>query len=101
MRLVDRRRRVAHAKPLVDVGDVKREGSIAVGDTFGDVSMLEYSEQPIIFNASHTLTTYGEEFGWSKVFESKDQVTILQKGRKDTPYTQQRLEEFISNLKSN
>ena len=72
-------------KQLVDAGDVKREGSIAVGDTFGDISMLEYSELPIMSNASHTLTTYGEEFDWTKVFETKDQVTILQKGRKDTP----------------
>lgn len=63
---------------LVAEGLVSREGSIAVGDTISDASMLEYAQSPVMFNASRTLTQYGKKFGWMRVNEVKDQITILQ-----------------------
>lgn len=64
-------------KGLVERGDVLREGSVAMGDTIGDVPMLEYADVPLMFNASRTLTGYGSEFGWTRINEVKDQITVL------------------------
>lgn len=64
-------------KNLVSEGVVGLAGSIAMGDTFSDIPMLDYADTAIMFNASRTLTNYGKEFGWLRVNEVKDQVTAL------------------------
>lgn len=62
---------------LVASKDLTYHGSVAIGDTYSDVPMLHRATHPIMFNASHTLTKYGSEFGWARVHEVKDQVTTL------------------------
>ncbi len=64
-------------KGLVDDRIVSQTGSIAVGDTISDVPMLTYADKAIIFNASNTLTSFGKEYGWVRVNEVKDNITVL------------------------
>lgn len=54
-----------------------REGSIGVGDTDGDISLLESVEMPICFNPNMALYTYAQEKGWPVVIERKDVVYTL------------------------
>ncbi|MDB5185341.1 MAG: HAD-superfamily subfamily hydrolase [Candidatus Saccharibacteria bacterium] len=63
---------------LVAANVASQAGSVAVGDTFSDAPMLAYAETAIMFNASRTLTKYGQEFGWLRVNEVKDQQSVLE-----------------------
>jgi phosphoserine phosphatase len=63
---------------LVDEGQGTQEGSLAIGDTMSDRPMLSWVEQPIMFNASRTLTEHGKELGWLRVNEVKDCIAALQ-----------------------
>ena len=67
----------ARLRALVESGDVLQEGSIAVGDTVSDKTMLEYATQAVMFNASRTLTNKGVDQGWWRVNEVKDEITAL------------------------
>lgn len=49
-------------------------GSIGVGDTEGDIPMLELVERPICFNPNKTLYTYAKTKGWEIVVERKDVI---------------------------
>ena len=51
-----------------------RTGSIAVGDTDGDISLLESVETAICFNPNEKLYTYGKRMGWEIVVERKDVI---------------------------
>ena len=53
------------------------EGSIAVGDTEGDISLLELVETPICFNPNKTLYAHARMQGWKVVVERKDMVYEL------------------------
>ena len=53
------------------------EGSIGVGDTEGDISMLEMVERPICFNPSRELYKTAKRLGWKVVVERKDMVYEL------------------------
>ncbi len=57
--------------------DVTPAGSIAVGDTEGDISMLESVSQPICFNPNKALYEYAQEMGWKVVVERKDVIYEL------------------------
>ena len=48
--------------------------SIAVGDTEGDISMLELVEQPICFNPNQALYTEAKRNGWKIYVERKDMI---------------------------
>lgn len=50
------------------------KGSIGVGDTEGDISMLELMETPICFNPNLKLYEYGKKKNWNIVVERKDVV---------------------------
>lgn len=63
---------------LINQGTVQKLGSVAIGDTISDKSMLELADHPIMFNPSRTLTNYGRSLGWSRVIELKDQITAMQ-----------------------
>lgn len=53
------------------------EGSIAVGDTEGDISLLESVSKPICFNPNQALYNYAKREGWKVVVERKDVIYHL------------------------
>jgi HAD superfamily hydrolase (TIGR01490 family) len=54
-----------------------KEGSIAVGDTDGDIALLEAVEKQICFNPNKTLYTYAKSQNWKIVVERKDVIYHL------------------------
>ena len=52
-------------------------GSIGVGDTESDISLLEMVETPIAFNPNQTLYTHAKRRGWKVVVERKDVIYEL------------------------
>lgn len=56
---------------------LSREHSIGVGDTEGDVPLLESVEMPICFNPNMSLYTYAKGKGWPIVVERKDVVYTI------------------------
>jgi phosphoserine phosphatase len=57
--------------------ELTREGSIAVGDTDGDIPLLESVERAICFNPNQTLYTQAKRRGWEIVVERKDVIYKL------------------------
>lgn len=57
--------------------DLTREGSLAVGDTDGDIPLLESVERPICFNPNQTLFQHAKRVGWEVVVERKDVIYKL------------------------
>jgi HAD superfamily hydrolase (TIGR01490 family) len=49
-------------------------GSVAVGDTEGDISLLELVEHPICFNPNLALYTHAMRMKWEVVVERKDVI---------------------------
>lgn len=69
-------------KSLVVERVVEKEGltledSIGVGDTEGDIPLLESVAQPICFNPNHVLYEYAKKKGWRVVVERKDVIYTL------------------------
>lgn len=60
------------------------EGSVAVGDSQGDIPMLQMVENPIAFNPEQELFTIAQKQGWKIVIERKNMVYELERG--DGPY---------------
>lgn len=58
----------------VEKENLTLKGSIAVGDTDGDISMLELAETAICFNPNQKLYRYAKLQGWKVVVERKDVV---------------------------
>lgn len=87
-------------RELVAKGEIAQLGSMAVGDTFSDISMLEYADTPIMFNASRTLTNYGIEFGWLRVNEVKDQITALEWDTSVKKYVEQDPAQVINTVRA-
>jgi HAD superfamily hydrolase (TIGR01490 family) len=54
------------------------EGSIGVGDSEGDIAMLDTVEHPIAFNPSKKLFRHASERGWAIVLERKNMVYELE-----------------------
>ena len=61
-------------KRAVEKEDLTLTGSVAVGDTEGDISMLELVDNPICFNPNKRLFTYAKRNGWKVIVEPKDVV---------------------------
>lgn len=61
-------------KRVLEKGNLTMENSIAVGDTDGDISMLEMVEKPICFNPNTKLYKYAKLNGWKIVVERKDVI---------------------------
>lgn len=57
--------------------DLSPERSIAVGDTEGDISLLEAVAEPICFNPNNALYSYAKRMGWKVVVERKDVIYHL------------------------
>lgn len=62
---------------VFDKENVTALGSVGVGDTDGDISLLEAVERPICFNPNQPLFDYAKRNGWPIVVERKDVVYKL------------------------
>ena len=71
-------------KEYVKEHDFTFEGSVAVGDSEGDISMLSLVEKPIAFNPTHALMTAAIEKGWDIVIERKNVAYRLGEGTDGT-----------------
>lgn len=65
-------------RELVKEYGATSKGSVAVGDTPGDIPMLELAERPIAFNPSLALLKEATKRGWEVVVERKNVVYNLQ-----------------------
>jgi HAD superfamily hydrolase (TIGR01490 family) len=66
------------------IHDLTFKDSVAVGDSEGDISMLEIVEKPLAFNPSHGFLEIAMKNGWRIVIERKDVAYELQKGSDGT-----------------
>lgn len=78
------RDKTRYVKELAAEHGCTMKGSIAVGDTHGDIEMLEFAEYPIVFNPNKTLYEYALSSGWPIVVERKN--VIYQIKAKDSVY---------------
>ena len=58
--------------------ELSRDRSVAVGDTEGDIPLLESVMLPVCFNPNNNLYTYAKHSGWKVVVERKDVVYDIQ-----------------------
>lgn len=65
------------ARRVVEKLGTTFEGSVAVGDTEGDIPLLELAETAICFNPNKTLYAHARMQGWNVVVERKDVVYEL------------------------
>ena len=56
---------------------VTKEGSVAVGDSDGDIPLLSAVEKPICFNPNKALYDHARKVGWPVVVERKDVIYEL------------------------
>lgn len=64
-------------KRVVQNEELTLEGSVGVGDTESDISMLEMVERPICFNPNSQLYKQARIRGWEVVVERKDVIYEL------------------------
>jgi len=64
---------------LVKKHNVGFAESMAVGDSAGDIPMLEAVEEPIVFNPDDELFKYADEKSWKIIIERKNMVYELEK----------------------
>lgn len=57
--------------------DLDKEMSLAVGDTEGDIPLLESVAEAICFNPNQALLNYAKKKGWQVVVERKDVIYKL------------------------
>jgi HAD superfamily hydrolase (TIGR01490 family) len=57
--------------------ELSTTGSVAVGDTDGDIPLLSSVEKPICFNPNAALYAYAKKMGWTVVVERKDVIYTL------------------------
>lgn len=65
-------------KKMIEKHDLSHAGSIAVGDTHRDISMLETCETPIAFNPNKQLLEHARKHGWKVVVERKNVIYELE-----------------------
>jgi HAD superfamily hydrolase (TIGR01490 family) len=65
-------------KQLVEKHGASWQGSIAVGDSEGDIPMLSAVEQPIAFNPTKELFEHAKTSGWKIVVERKSMIYELE-----------------------
>lgn len=56
---------------------ITMKGSVGVGDTEGDISLLEAVDRPICFNPNQRLYDQAKRMGWEVVVERKDVIYKL------------------------
>lgn len=57
--------------------ELSHHGSVAVGDTEGDIPLLESVDKPICFNPNKSLYAYAKRLNWPIVIERKDVIYHL------------------------
>lgn len=65
-------------KTMIKKHQAKMTGSIGVGDSAGDISMLEMVEKPITLNPEKELFDHAKKKGWKIVIERKNMVYELE-----------------------
>jgi HAD superfamily hydrolase (TIGR01490 family) len=65
-------------RELVVKHNLSFKGSIAVGDSEGDIELLSIVERPIAFNPSKKLFRIAQKRGWDVVIERKNMIYELQ-----------------------
>ncbi|MBP6880028.1 HAD family phosphatase [Candidatus Saccharibacteria bacterium] len=65
---------------IIDEHSLPIEGSVAVGDTEGDIETLKMVERPIAFNPNRELYKAAVKSGWEIIVERKDMIYKLQPG---------------------
>ena len=63
---------------IIDERELSLKGSIAVGDSKGDVGMLSIVEQPIAFNPDKDLFNAAKHNSWKIVIERKNMIYKLE-----------------------
>jgi HAD superfamily hydrolase (TIGR01490 family) len=66
-------------KKLVNRHKVSQKGSVGVGDTASDITMLELVGIPIAFNPERKLFEQAQKQGWKIVVERKNMIYELEK----------------------
>lgn len=62
---------------VLEKENLAQEKSVGVGDTEGDIPLLETVEQAICFNPNQKLYNYAKRAGWKVVVERKDVIYEL------------------------
>ena len=65
-------------KKLIPENNLTIEGSLAVGDSAGDISMLAHVQNPIAFNPEDSLYEEAKKNGWKIVIERKNVIYELE-----------------------
>jgi len=77
-------RKAVLLQQLIDKHGASLASSVAVGDSEGDIPMLQMVEQPIAFNPSKGLADHAMAEGWRIVIERKNKAWALE--RRDGTY---------------
>ncbi len=64
-------------KRAVEKEGLTLKGSVGVGDTESDITLLEMVEKPLVFNPNKKLYRYAQRMGWPVVVERKDVIYKL------------------------
>ena len=64
-------------KRVLENEEFTKDGSVAVGDTEGDITMFDSVSQPICFNPNKALYMHAQRMGWKVVIERKDMIYEL------------------------
>jgi len=65
-------------KKMIAKHQAKMEDSLAVGDSTGDIKMLEVVERPIVFNPEQALFDHARKKDWKVIVERKNMVYELE-----------------------
>lgn len=77
--VLSRHKKPESLKQLVEKHGATWEGSIAVGDSDGDIPMLDIVQHPIAFNPNKELFRHASKQGWKIVIERKNMYYELEK----------------------
>jgi hypothetical protein len=55
--------------------------TIAIGDTVGDIPMLDRAAFPIAFNPDNGLLFHAYKYSWTRIWERKNSIEILRHDR--------------------
>lgn len=70
-----------YLKRLIDEHNLTMQDSIAVGDSGGDIEMLQMVDKPIAFNPEDRLFSIAQDNGWKIVIERKNMIYELEQGK--------------------
>jgi HAD superfamily hydrolase (TIGR01490 family) len=70
--------KAAVLQQLVDKHQLSSEGSVAVGDSGSDVSMMDMVDKPIAMNPERRLFEHAKENGWKVIIERKNMIYELE-----------------------